>query len=277
MKKRCETIGVKRNGIKRSNGATELRRNEVEKGDGAARQRNDEIKKGAGIARQGNDEKVGFQLWLMLSGVVGIGVFQSLLVEVHFGTDTCAFMNLALAGRVGWSLGLCMILSNVLLFILELLFGRKLIGAGTVANMLLVGMVSDLCRSLERRWLPAWVFGRLGSRVGIFVIALVGFLISVALYMNADMGQTPYDAIPTIISERMHIPYAWMRITWDSAVAVLGVLLGGRLTAGNVILAMTIGPAVGIVGKWLEGEKLRGMQNPRFSGGKQKQTMVGCS
>ena len=209
---------------------------------------------------------------LMFSGVLGIGVFQSLLVEVHFGTDTCAFMNLALSGRVGLSLGMCMGLSNVLFFVPELLFGRKLIGAGTVANMLLVGLVSDLCRMLEERYLPIWTFERWGSRIGIFMVALVGFLISVALYMNADMGQTPYDAIPTMLSERVHVPYSKVRIAWDSTAALLGVLLGGRLTAGNIVLALTIGPAVGIVGGWMKRGNWR--KQDVFAGGKQRQSMV---
>ncbi|MBP3204570.1 MAG: hypothetical protein J6M66_04005 [Lachnospiraceae bacterium] len=193
---------------------------------------------------------------MMLAGVVGIGVFQSLLVEVRFGTDTCAFMNLAIAGRSGISLGMCMILSNVLLFVPEVLFGRKLIGAGTLANMVLVGCVSDLCRMWEEMFLPDWIFERMGIRAGIFLFALLGFLISVALYMNADMGQTPYDAIPTMLSRRLRLPYARVRILWDGVAAMLGVLLGSRLTVGNVILALTIGPAVGIVGKWMKAERI---------------------
>ncbi len=186
--------------------------------------------------------------WIMLAGVVGIGIFQSFLVEVNFGTDTCAFMNLSLAQRVGLTLGQCMIITNILLFIPQLIWGRHLLGPGTLANMFLVGIVSDFCRGLEERYLPAWMFENLASRIVIFAVALLFFLISVAVYLNAKMGQTPYDAIPTMICEKLHVHYSGVRMGWDTSAAVIGIVLGGHFTIGNLCLILTLGPMVGLVG-----------------------------
>ena len=33
------------------------------------------------------------------------------------------------------------------------------------------------------------------ARIPVFVFALLGFVVSVAVYMNADMGVAPYDAV----------------------------------------------------------------------------------
>lgn len=186
---------------------------------------------------------------IMMTGIVGMGITLSFLLKVNYGTDTCSFMNASLSGRFGITFGTTMMLVNLLLFLPELIWGRKLIGLGTIANMTLIGYISDFCRMLETRYLPSSIFQDQPYRVIIFTVALLLFLISVALYMNADMGQVPYDSIPTMISEYRHIPYAPVRIVWDCSVMLIGILAGGHLTIGTVILAFTIGPAVTFIGK----------------------------
>ena len=186
---------------------------------------------------------------IMMTGIVGIGIFLSFLLEVNYGTDTCAFMNASLSRCFGISFGTTMVLTNLLFFIPELIWGRKLIGPGTIANMMLIGYISDFCRMPEETYLPSLIFQDPLFRTLIFLAALIPFLISVALYMNADMGQVPYDSIATIISERLHLPFAPVRIFWDCLIILVGVLAGGHLTIGTVVLAFSIGPAVTVIGK----------------------------
>ncbi|MDY4516158.1 MAG: hypothetical protein SPD93_06680 [Lachnospiraceae bacterium] len=126
---------------------------------------------------------------IMMTGIVGMGITLSFLLKVNYGTDTCSFMNASLSGRFGITFGTTMMLVNLLLFLPELIWGRKLIGLGTIANMTLIGYISDFCRMLETRYLPSSIFQDQPYRVIIFTVALLLFLISVALYMNADMGQ----------------------------------------------------------------------------------------
>lgn len=192
-------------------------------------------------------DKKGFSL--MMTGIAGIGICLSFLLEVNYGTDTCSFMNASLSRRTGISYGTVAVLANLLFFIPELIWGRRLIGPGTIANMVLIGYISDFCRMLEHRYLPAAIFTDLPWRPLVFVMALIPFLFFVALYINADAGQAPYDAIPTIASERLHLPFAPVRIGWDCFAVLVGILAGGRLTIATVILAFAIGPSVTFIGK----------------------------
>ena len=189
---------------------------------------------------------------VMMCGIVGMGVFLSFLLEVNYGTDTCAFMNSSLSGHFGISFGTMMICSNLIFFIPEIIWGRKYIGLGTIANMTLIGYISDFCRMLERKFLPDVLFEGTYYRPVVFIVALIPFLISIALYMNADMGLAPYDSVPKIISERFHFPFSPVRIVWDFCAIMLGIAVGGHLNIGTVVLAFTIGPSATFIGKRME-------------------------
>ena len=178
-----------------------------------------------------------------------MGVFLSFLLGVGYGTDTSAFMNNSLAEYTGLSFGTVMVITNAIFFIPELIWGRKMIGIGTIANMVLIGYISDLCRMLEAEYLPAMLFTAQPYRTLTFSIALLLFLISVALYMNADMGLAPFDAIPKMLSSALHIPFCAARMSWDFLIILAGILVGGHLPVGTVILAFTIGPAVSFIGR----------------------------
>ena len=186
---------------------------------------------------------------LMAAGIAGMGIFLSFLLKAGYGTDTCSFMNSSLSLRLGISLGTVMACSNILLFIPELAWGRKHIGPGTVLNMLCIGYISDFCMMLEDRFLPPELFLLHPYREAVFIGALLLFLISVSLYMNSGSGLSPFDAVPMMISSALHLPFYAVRIAWDFTAILIGVLAGGALTAGTVILAFTIGPAVSMIGR----------------------------
>ncbi len=189
---------------------------------------------------------------MMLSGVVLMGISLSFLLNAGYGTDTCSFMNASISARLGVSLGPVMVVSNVLLFIPQLIWGRKLIGIGTLCNMFLIGYITDFCMFLQERYLPSSMFEEQPSRSAVFALSLSLFLIAVSLYMNADLGQSPFDSAATLLSRALHLPFPAVRIAWDFLAIAVGVLCGGTLTAGTVILAFTIGPAVSWIGRLIK-------------------------
>lgn len=188
----------------------------------------------------------------MFLGVFGMGIFLSFLLKVGYGTDTSSFMNSSIAKRFGISLGLTMICTNIIFLIPQLIWGRKLIGIGTIANMTLIGYTSDFCTMLENRFIPEELFMMQPYRVLIFIVALALFIISAALYMNAGMGLAPFDSIPTMVSQYLPIPFALARMLWDFLVILIGLLADGSLSICTVILAFTIGPTVSYTGKLLK-------------------------
>lgn len=186
-----------------------------------------------------------------LAGVLVQGFFLSFLIKVNLGTDPYTFMNVSLADRIGWTFGNWQLTINAVLLVFVLLTSRlRYLGFGTLANMVLIGYTADLGCYLWNRLLPAAVFTEAATRIPIFVAALIGFLTAAAVYMNAGMGLSPYDAPPCILHEYAgKVPYFIIRIVWDYAAVLVGMLAGGTPTVSNLIMAVALGPVITLIGK----------------------------
>ncbi len=192
-----------------------------------------------------------------------MGFNLSFLIEACWGTDPCSFMNLNLASKMGWTLGNWQLTLNAVMLLFTLVFGPELIGAGTVLNMVLIGYTADFF---------CWLWLKLGLhaiiclpeyfplRIIIFALSLFFFVVTAAVYMNCDMGLSPYDAAIKIISGWLsRIPYFVIRIAYDLLAVGIGLLAGlcssrgvqGSLI-GSVIMAFAIGPAITTVGNFMK-------------------------
>ena len=202
------------------------------------------------------------RLAFMLPAVILMGVFVSILVEIGWGTDPASFMNLNISHAIGLSLGTTEVIVYGLMLIFTFAFGAEMIGFGTLANMILIGYVVDLC---------CWIWAKTGFHdfiqngpffavVMIFAVALILFVIVAAIYMNAQMGVAPYDASANIISGWIpKAPYFIVRIIYDLFMVGVGIIaarfspdgMQGSII-GSAIMSILIGPAVQMVGKTLK-------------------------
>ncbi len=91
------------------------------------------------------------------------------------------------------------------------------------------------------------------DRAIVFGIALAMFIFAVSLYINANMGVAPYDAIPQIISERVlkKVPFAVIRIAFDFTAIIIGIIFGGIPNIGMILMALFLGPVITLVGRFL--------------------------
>jgi uncharacterized membrane protein YczE len=194
----------------------------------------------------------GKRFLLMIAGVFGMGFFLSFLIETAYGSDTCTFMNLPLSARFGLSFGTWQLCLNIVMIIGVILMKPKLIGAGTIANMVFIGYISDFFRWVWARTLPEGLFTLQPARSIVFVLALIPFIISIAIYMVADMGLSPFDALPVILCEKLRLRFSVGRILWDFLAILIGILAGGRLNIGTFLLALTLGPMVGVVDRFIK-------------------------
>lgn len=193
------------------------------------------------------------RLIVMNIGVFFMGFFLSFLILVDLGTDPCTFMNLTLSRFFGISFGNWQLLLNLFLFIFVILFGRKFIGFGTIANMVFIGYIADFFVWLWNKTLPEYLFNVFPYRAVVFGLALFLFIVAVSFYINAAMGVAPYDAMPQIVSEKVlkKVPFAVIRICYDFLVIVIGVVFGGKPNIGIVLMALFLGPIIQVVGKFL--------------------------
>ncbi len=190
---------------------------------------------------------------VMATGIFFMGVFVSFLIEVDLGTDPFTFMNVVLSERLGISFGTWELILNALMFVPVLIWGRRYIGPGTVMNMVCIGYIADFCRFLWHKIIPQRFFTEWPMRAVIFALALLCFVIAAAVYMNADAGLSPYDAIPQLLHKPLKkIPFFLLRIAYDGTAVVVGILCGKLPGIGHVLMVFLLGPAVSLVGKWMK-------------------------
>ncbi len=206
------------------------------------------------------------QFWkrfiIMLLGIILMGFFLSFLRSVGWGTDPYTFQNDNIRKSLGITLGTWQLVFNAMLFIFVLIFNFRLIGFGTIANWILIGFTADFFNGLWDKCIPEAVFTdpvNMGLKILIFAAGIIGFVISAAFYMNADMGLSPYDACAKIICNRLNkIPFFISRICYDLFAIVIGlavIFISKRnvdiTLLGSIIIGFALGPAIQIVGNFM--------------------------
>ena len=191
---------------------------------------------------------------VMTVGVLFMGFAVAALVLADLGTDPFTTACLAFAARMGWLLGS----AELLMFCLVLWQDPHRIGLGTLANMVLVGYTADFF---------GWVFRLYGitaptggaARFVFMVAALAVFVVAASLYMTADLGTAPYDAMSFVLAATLpHLPFRAVRMAWDAAWVVLTLVLGGSVGPVTIGIMLLMGPAVDLVGGWAKRTLYRG-------------------
>lgn len=178
-------------------------------------------------------------------GVLLIGIAISFLRLADLGTDPFTTFNLGFSSWLGMRFGTFLVISNVVMLIFVFFTARKYIGLGTVFNILLVGNLSDLVLSfVQHSWGSIDI---LGMRIIVSLLSIVLLALGAALYIAADLGVAPYDALPVIAETKSNgrISFQVTRIALDIFCAVVGgFIFGATLGVSTIILAFLMGPLI---------------------------------
>ena len=202
---------------------------------------------------------IGKKLAFMLPAVFMMGFALSVLIIIGWGTDPASFMNLNIAAATGLSLGNTQVIVYSIMLIFTLIFGAEKIGFGTLANMIFIGYIADFfCWLWEKIGFTAFVSqAAIPVKLPIFALTLIVFVIVASIYINAQLGTAPYDALPAIISSGIpKLPFFIIRILFDFSAIGIGLLaawLGGKGIQGSIIgsvcMSIMLGPVISLVSK----------------------------
>jgi uncharacterized protein len=164
----------------------------------------------------------GIAITLMLQSDLGLGPWDMF----HQGIHLIFGMPVGVASEV---------VGFVLLF--ALLFARVRFGWGTISNIVLIGLVTDLTLPLVPQ---ATEFG---WKLGYYLVALAACGLATGAYIGAGMGAGPRDSLMMLLSRRTGWPVRRVRTAIELVVLACGWLMGGQAGLGTVIFALGIGPA----------------------------------
>ena len=193
---------------------------------------------------------------LMLLGVIVMGICVAFLDLTDFGTDPFAAMNLGLARRFpAISFGTWELITNGMMLIIVLIFDKNCLGFGTVGNMMLVGYTKDFVSFLLSRVFGIEAIESMAVRIVVMLIVVVVFVFAVAIYMNAGLGGSAYDALPVVIHGLMEkathreLHFKYVRIGFDLFFTLVAFLVKGEVGIITVIMVFTLGPIIEFVSK----------------------------
>jgi uncharacterized membrane protein YczE len=172
----------------------------------------------------------------LVTGLLLYGFSDALLLRAGLGLDPWTSLHQGLSQRTGISIGWVTNLVGLAVLLLWLPLRRRP-GAGTVANVALIGPALDV--SLAALPVPHG----LALRVPLLLLAVVLNALATALYVGAGLGSGPRDGLSLGLAER-GLPLWRVRTAIEVTVLVTGVLLGGSAGAGTVVYALAIGPLV---------------------------------
>lgn len=178
--------------------------------------------------------------------VVGLwlyGASMAMVIEGALGLDPWDVFHAGVMQRVGLSFGTIVIIVGALVLLLWIPL-RQAPGLGTIANVILIGVATDV--TLAMLAAPDGLATRLAFLVGGIVInGLAG-----ALYIGAQLGPGPRDGLMTGLVRRTGLSVRLVRTTLELTVLTIGFALGGQVGLGTLLYAVSIGPLVQFFLPW---------------------------
>jgi uncharacterized membrane protein YczE len=168
-------------------------------------------------------------------GLVLYGISLAMLVRADLGLDPWDVLHQGIANRTPLSFGTVVILVGAAVLLLWLPL-RQRPGVGTVANVVVVGLVADLGLALIHE--PE----AMAARAAMLVAAVVLNGVATGAYIGAGLGPGPRDGLMTGFVRSVGGSVRAVRTAIEVTVLAAGWALGGTVGVGTVLYAVAIGP-----------------------------------
>lgn len=185
-------------------------------------------------------------IWKALMSLIGISLISfgtALSQTMNMGLDPFTAINAGASELLGFTLGNYQLFVNAAILAIILFFDRKIIGWGTIFNLVLVGYMIEFFISMLESFIDPTQFAFIVQLL-ITVVAILIFTFGVALYMDADLGVSPYDAIAPVITDRVSASYKTVRMIQDIVVVITAWILGGPVGVSTFITGFLAGPLI---------------------------------
>lgn len=181
------------------------------------------------------------RLVVLFAGLILCGVAIALTVQADLGLGPWDVFHQGVSELTGIPIGTVVVLTGAVVLLAWIPLHQRP-GIGTIANVLVIGITTDLVLL----WLPEP--DALGVRIAFMLAGVLLFGPGSGLYIGAGLGPGPRDGLMTGLAA--HGPSIRVVRTGIELTALgAGLLLGGTVGVGTILFAVTIGPNVQF---WLE-------------------------
>src|SRR5690606_790944 len=180
----------------------------------------------------------------LILGLWLYGWSMALMIHAGLGLDPWDVFHDGLAQRSGLTFGTVVTIVGALVLLLWIPL-RQMPGLGTVANVLVIGVATDVGLAVLPR--P----DGLALQVAVLGLGVVLNGLAGALYIGAQLGPGPRDGLTTGLARRTGRSLRLVRTGIEVTVLAAGFLLGGVVGLGTVLYALAIGPLVQLMLPWV--------------------------
>jgi len=198
------------------------------------------------------NKKIFFKVIFVIAGITILSTGLTFIRYAALGLDPITCLNTGIAQKIGVSFGTWQLIIFVIMFIGVFIFDRSKIGFGTLYNMITIGYTSDFLLWLINR-IPLFEAFSIQIRIVSFVLGLPVLYFGAAVYITANMGISPYDAIAIVIAEKIKKQnwFRWIRIGTDALCVIGGILTKSDVGIGTLITVLCAGPLIAFFKKLL--------------------------
>lgn len=176
----------------------------------------------------------------LLVGLVLFALSIAMLVHAGLGSMPWDVLSQGISRRTGYSFGTVTLVLSALVLACWIPL-RQRPGIGTVANVLVIGLLLDPTLALLDH-LPDPL--PLAARVALVVAGIGLNAVATALYIGARLGPGPRDGLMTGLVARTGRSVRLVRTSIEVVVVAVGWVLGGTVGLGTLAFALAIGPLV---------------------------------
>ncbi len=180
-------------------------------------------------------------IWDFIKIEIGFALFGlaiTLMIRANLGTSAWAVLEVALAKRIGISIGTMTVIMGFIVLIGAVLMREKM-GWGTLGNILSIGPWEDFWLSI----VPS-INEKLALQIGMLLLAIFLMGLASAIYIGVDAGAGPRDSMMLAIKRTTGISIRAARGIIEVTVVTIGFLLGGPAGFGTLAYALLVGPSV---------------------------------
>jgi len=192
-------------------------------------------------------------VYRVIFAIIGISILAigvSFMRYAVLGVDPITCLNIGIAKQIGISFGTWQLIMCFILLIGVFIFDKSKIGFGTLYIMVAAGYTSDLFLWLITK-IPLLEIYSLEIRIVAFSIGLIFYYFGAAIYIETNMGLSPYDAVAIIITEKIKRQnwFKWIRIGTDALCVIGGIITQSDVGTGTLVSVLLGGPLIALFRK----------------------------
>ena len=190
--------------------------------------------------RQLSAGRLARRLTQLLAGLTLFGVSLAMMIRAQLGLAPWDVFHYGVAAHLPLSFGTVTIIVGAAVLLLWIPL-REMPGLGTVANVFVIGLVTDV--ALAMLTTP----GALWQRAVLLAAGIVLNGLAGALYIGSQLGPGPRDGLMTGLVRHTGRSVGVVRTAIELTVLAVGWLMGGVVGVGTVAYALAIGPIVHVL------------------------------